>query len=404
MQITSPSLMTIPKDCLNYTVSFLGLEELLKTSQVCKKLFSIIDETMFCERYKKEFPYIKNDSLNWRQNCIQNIRSLNFRNIKCISRHGIKTFYTSRKNLLIANSDLDTKCVPYKFYTLDPFIGPISTFDMLPLPDHMNLSQVVFASKDKIYMDSFTDPLLSSKECAQLKGQHITEIKWVGNAGFITGTSKGRLSFWFVSFFTPPELSHEIQAHDAFICCIQTFYSMNRSRLAFSGATDGSLKAWSLDNRTFTNIGSSKAHKGSISSLCYNPHGSFLLTSSSIDNFIAVFDLNPTFQSKPLPMQKVHSFEAHQSGISDMKFANQNLLITAGNDKQIKLWKKMRKKTFSNYYTVNLNYPPLEITDVFSTPDQKKFTLTYVTKDIIGRLKIIPETNEYSENYVTFNN
>ena len=127
--------------------------------------------------------------------------------------------------------------------------------------------------------------------------------------------------------------------HDSSVLTIA--FSPCSKQLA-SGAEDGSIRIWNLDN--FQCIKVLTHHKKAVNSLRFSPNGQFL-ASASWDNTIKLWDIQ-TFD-------EIATMTGHQDSVEILDISMDSLLLASGsNDQTIRVWdsKKMQTlHTFDNF-------------------------------------------------------
>jgi WD40 repeat protein len=130
-----------------------------------------------------------------------------------------------------------------------------------------------------------------------------------------------------------------LSEHDSSVLTIA--FSPCSKKLA-SGAEDGSIRLWNLDNFHCTHILSH--HQKAVNCLQFSPNGK-ILASASWDKTIKLWDLE-TFH-------EIATLTAHTDSVEVLDISMDNLLLASGsNDQTLRLWdirKKQSLHTFDNF-------------------------------------------------------
>lgn len=125
---------------------------------------------------------------------------------------------------------------------------------------------------------------------------------------------------------------HELDPHTMPVTSLQ--YSPDGSQL-ISGSRDAHLKVW--DTAGYTELQSIPAHLFAIYSIAYHPELPYLATCSR-DKTIKIWDAETLQLRKTISIEK--GYDSHRLSVNKLIWSNYDqTLITAGDDKEIKVWK-----------------------------------------------------------------
>ncbi len=119
-----------------------------------------------------------------------------------------------------------------------------------------------------------------------------------------------------------------LTAHQSSITAIST---TQNSSYFITSSSDCIIKLWSLNH--YSQIQSySKQHSLYITDLSISPNN-FKFSSVSKDNQLIIYDFEKSFSKSERKFKN-----CHYNGITCSKYLNDNLIITGGNDKKVKIW------------------------------------------------------------------
>lgn len=124
---------------------------------------------------------------------------------------------------------------------------------------------------------------------------------------------------------------HTLSSHTMPVTSLQ--FSPDGSKL-ISGSRDAQLKIW--DARSFSEIRNIPAHLFAVYSIAYHPELPYLATCSR-DKTIKIWDSENFVLLKTISVDK--NYDSHRLSVNKLIWSNyDNSLISAGDDKEIKVW------------------------------------------------------------------
>jgi len=183
----------------------------------------------------------------------------------------------------------------------------------------------------------FWDPVTGQLEHELRLGDDAIGVMVVHPHGdkILTTNSLGQLIIWDVTKLPLHVQVLNIEAHDGLIYCAS--FNANGTKLV-TGSIDKTVKVWDLTNMMDNKIDveeltasgeGSTAHKDAVLDCKFSPDGKKIVTTSR-DKKVIIWDT--------ITLNKITSLDEHQGWVQCALWYNNNTLITAGNDKVLKVW------------------------------------------------------------------
>jgi len=151
------------------------------------------------------------------------------------------------------------------------------------------------------------------------------------DATLVSGDSQGGITVWNLN------TAATVKSFDAHHGEVTSLSLLGRSRLISVGA-DGHIKVWLTES--WTCFFSLKAHDEIINEVSISPNGRYLATASQ-DKTVLVWDVNDEASEveprKVNLLTKKEELYHHLRGVSSVKFANDETLLTASKDDTIRV-------------------------------------------------------------------
>lgn len=179
-----------------------------------------------------------------------------------------------------------------------------------------------------------------------MSNSKISCITWNSYHKNIMASSdyEGAVNLWDVQTGLRTKCFHEHEKR-----CWSVDFNDVDSRLIASGSDDARVKLWSLNEEH--SIATLEA-KANVCCVKFNPKSSVHLAFGSADHDVHYYDLRN--MNKPLCI-----FKGHKKAVSYVKFLNNNEIISASTDSQLKLW--------------NVNQPPYCLRSFVGHVNEKNF-------------------------------
>ena len=193
--------------------------------------------------------------------------------------------------------------------------------------------------KDKTHVTATIEPTVIEAPLHEFPGHalDVTSVAVARDMRIVSGSEDQYVCVWKIGTTAPlKRLEHEAAVR--VIACTPDSKGTN---LCLSGCDNGSIYLWDLDSddaKPLKLIEKEQAHgnDASITALAFSPDGKFFASGAS-DGTIRIWSADGAHKYAFIPENGVA--QAHENAVTSLHFTPQSRLVSAGNDKTLRVWK-----------------------------------------------------------------